>query len=229
MWKHVIRARMSISSMWGDERGAAMMIFALAVVPMIIICGVAIDYTRAAMVRGKLAAIADASVLVGTTPVMMANTSTQARTAVINMFASQASLISASTYNAANLTVGVTDTTTTNGTQRVVALTYTASVQNFFALFESLASLTFTVSSTASANTAPNINFYVLLDNSASMEIPATTAGINTLQNATGCALACHENDYKDPELNAYPGWGTIDSYTYAENNGIVLRIDNVR
>ena len=50
------------------------------------------------------------------------------------------------------------------------------------------------------------------------MEIPATTAGITAMVNNTGCALACHENDYTDSEYTVhYPGWGTIDSYTYAE------------
>ena len=46
----------------------------------------------------------------------------------------------------------------------------------------------------------------------------------------TGCALACHETDYKDSEYTVhYPGWGKTDSYAYAESNGITLRIDNVR
>ena len=61
------------------------------------------------------------------------------------------------------------------------------------------------------------------------MEMPLRTAGITALQQPTGCALACHETDFKDGESNPLPGWGTIDSYTYAENIGITLRIDNVR
>ena len=62
------------------------------------------------------------------------------------------------------------------------------------------------------------------------MEIPATSAGISTMVSNTGCALACHETNYTDSEYTThYTGWGKTDSYTYAENNGITLRIDNVR
>jgi hypothetical protein len=45
----------------------------------------------------------------------------------------------------------------------------------------------------------PNIDFYVLLDNSPSMSLPATQAGITQMQSLTGdeatggCAFACHE------------------------------------
>jgi hypothetical protein len=62
------------------------------------------------------------------------------------------------------------------------------------------------------------------------MELPATTQGVNDMITKTGCAFACHENDFKDSELTVqYKGWGTIDSYTFAKNAGIALRIDNVR
>jgi hypothetical protein len=85
------------------------------------------------------------------------------------------------------------------------------------------------VTASASASTARNIDFYLLLDNSPSMELPATQAGVDAM-NAFGCAFACHEQNLSDTEYSTqYPGWGTIDSYAYAENNGIKLRIDNVR
>jgi len=51
----------------------------------------------------------------------------------------------------------------------------------------------------ASAQTPPNIDFYLLLDNSPSMSLPATQAGIIKMQSLTmaqesgGCAFACHQ------------------------------------
>ncbi len=46
----------------------------------------------------------------------------------------------------------------------------------------------------------PNIDFYLLLDNSPSMSLPATAAGITSMRNLTsnqdggnGCAFACHQ------------------------------------
>ncbi len=212
-----------------DRRGNITLIFALAAVPLLLAGGIAIDYTRAAMVRGRITAVADAAALAATTPAMMQQPATNAQAAAASMFAAQAALVSGMTYNAGNLTVNVTDASGANGVTRTVSVSYTGSVANSFSQFEGLAQTNFTVSSGVSGATAPNINFYLLLDASPSMEIPATTAGITALQNATGCALACHETDYKDSELTAYTGWGKIDSYAYAENNGITLRIDNVR
>ena len=50
------------------------------------------------------------------------------------------------------------------------------------------------------ASIPPNINFYLLLDNSPSMSLPATTDGISLMQTLTykqysgaGCAFACHQ------------------------------------
>jgi hypothetical protein len=54
--------------------------------------------------------------------------------------------------------------------------------------------------SEASAQVPPNIDFYVLLDNSPSMALPATQAGITLMESLTpkqdsntGCAFACHQ------------------------------------
>jgi hypothetical protein len=52
--------------------------------------------------------------------------------------------------------------------------------------------------SQASAQAPPNMDFYVLLDNSPSMALPATAAGITKMESLTtqeetgGCAFACH-------------------------------------
>ena len=51
----------------------------------------------------------------------------------------------------------------------------------------------------AQASVPPNINFYLLLDNSPSMSLPATSAGVTSMQSLTsqqetgGCAFACHQ------------------------------------
>ena len=83
---------------------------------------------------------------------------------------------------------------------------------------------------------APNINFYLLLDNSPSMDLPATSAGITAMINATknapsnggnagGCAFACHESD---PAADNLGNPGGIDNYQLAQNLGVVTRIQNM-
>ena len=222
-----------------DRRGNVAIIFAVAAIPMVLINGIAIDYARDAMIRGQMTAVADAAALAATTPAMFAEDTATAQAASIIMFKAQAALVQGAMVNygspncsttSPGLCVNVTDTNVTNGKVRQVSVTATISVKNFFGGLENAPTTTFAVTSTATVRTAPNINFYLLLDSSPSMELPATTAGINTMVKNAGCALACHETDLNDSELKStFPGMGKYDSYTYAEKNGITLRIDNVR
>jgi hypothetical protein len=57
--------------------------------------------------------------------------------------------------------------------------------------------------SRARAVTAPNVDFYLMLDTSPSMEIAATSGGMAALKAATqsneyGCAFGCHQSDTGD-------------------------------
>jgi len=218
-----------LKALLADRNGNVAIIFALAAIPLFIALAASVDYARAAKARGELAAIADAAVLTGTTPTMMAQSTTSAKAAIANMFAAQAQQIGGLTYAAKNLTVDVTDTKQPNFTQRTVNLTYKAQVANAFGAFLAQAQTGFTVTASAATTNAPNIDFYMLVDNSPSMELPATTQGVSDMIAKTGCAFACHETNMADNESKGYPGYGTIDSYTFAENAGIALRIDNVR
>jgi Flp pilus assembly protein TadG len=213
-----------------DRKGNVAIIFAFAAIPIFVGLAAAVDYSRAAKVRGELAAIADAAVLTGTTPTMLTQSSATAQAAVQSMFAAQAQTIRGQTYDATQLTVTVSDDKQSTYVKRTVQLNYNASVPNMFGALLSQSQTSFPIQSTAATSNAPNIDFYLLVDNSPSMELPATTQGVSDMIAKTGCAFACHENDFKDSELSVqYKGWGTIDSYTFAKNAGIALRIDNVR
>jgi Flp pilus assembly protein TadG len=224
-----LRKPLGLKSLRDDVSGNVAVLFALAAIPLFIGVGAAIDYARAAKVRGEVAAIADSAVLTGTTPAMLTQTAAAAKTAVQTMFAAQAQQINGLTYDATKLSVSVTDTQQTNTILRTVTLSYQAQVHNVFGAFDSRTATSFAIASSASTTSAPNIDFYMLLDSSPSMELPATTQGVSDMVSQTGCAFACHENNVSDGEYSHYSGWGTIDSYTYARNNGIALRIDNVR
>ena len=103
-----------------------------------------------------------------------------------------------------------------------------------------------------SAQMPPNIDFYLLLDNSPSMSLPATTAGITQMESLTskqatgGCAFACHQASTNNGDTAGNPCTnGTaptqssglycaasqgaqIDNYQLARNNGITLRLDEL-
>lgn len=219
-----------VQTLVADRKGNVAIIFAFAAIPIFIGLAAAVDYSRAAKVRGELGAIADSAVLTGTTPTMLTQSAATAQAAVQSMFAAQAQTIRGQTYDATQLTVTVSDDKQTNYVKRTVQLNYNATVPNMFGALLSQSQTSFPIQSTAATSNAPNIDFYMLVDNSPSMELPATTQGVSDMITKTGCAFACHENDVSDSENTVhYKGWGTIDSYTFAKNSGIALRIDNVR
>src|SRR6202050_471409 len=119
------------------------------------------------------------------------------------------------------------------GLVRTVTVSYTATstntFPNVFALLTKTPETTWPMSGSATATSysAPNINFYLLLDNSPSMDIAATSAGITTMVNNTsqqgGCAVACHESD---PSVDNLGNPNGEDNYTLAQNLGVVTRIE---
>lgn len=215
----------------GDRRGSTAIIFALALIPIIFMIGMGLDFSSAAARRIRLNAAADAAALAMVTPTAMTETCADAQAAAQNVFMGEASLVSGITYGAPTFS-GCQD----NATTRTITVSYTAnSINNFpniLALLTKTPEMTWTVtgSSTATATTAPNINFYLLLDNSPSMDIAATTSGINTMVANTsaqgGCALACHESNPSSSDVAGNPNGE--DNYTLAKNLGVVTRIENM-
>jgi len=201
------------------------MIFAISVVPLLYLTGMGVDYSSAALREAQMNAIADAASLAAVTPAMMLQTDSASITQAQNAFNSQASAVSGVTYNSANLSVTVADTVTT----RTVTVTYTAASQNFFPNVLGQTTIALKGTSQAIGAVAPNINFYLLLDNSPSMAIAATQAGINTMVSNTstqgGCAFACHESHPSTDNLGNPSG---EDNYQLARNLGVTLRIDNL-
>jgi Flp pilus assembly protein TadG len=182
-----------------DRRGNVAMMYALLLPVLLFGAGFAIDYTHAKQVQTKLDAAADAAVLAALTPSMMEQSNAAAQTAATNLFTAlanaQTSLIAADTV----VTVQVCSPTACSPGQRTVTVSYTAANQNIFSSVLGASALQIAGSSTANASIAPNINFYLLLDNSPSMALPQTSAGIATMESLTpqqdggsGCAFACH-------------------------------------
>jgi len=227
------------------SEGTVAMIFGLSLVPLVFLSGAGVDYGSAAMREAQLNAIADSASLAAVSPAMMDQGDSASITAATNYFNAQAQAITGINYNTNNLSVTVTDSITT----RTVVVSYTAQSQNFFPNVLSVAlggatTIGLSGSSTAVGSVAPNINFYLLLDTSPSMGIPATSTGINTLITNTsaqgGCAFACHESNPSADNLGnpknlkcsdgttKFPSGGE-DNYAVAQCLGLTLRIDNVR
>jgi Flp pilus assembly protein TadG len=208
-----------------DRRANVAITFALALVPLIFLIGMGLDFASATQKRTRLNAAADAAALAAVTPSMMQQSTATAQTAATNMFNAYASGVAG--VSGATPTVNITSSN--NGLTRTATVSYTASSVNNFSGILRQANWTITGSSTATSSTAPNIDFYLLLDNSPSMAIAATTAGINTMvantQSQGGCAFACHETN---PQADNLGNPGGIDNYQLAKNLGVVTRIQNL-
>jgi Flp pilus assembly protein TadG len=214
-----------------DRGGNTAIVFALSLVPIIFLTGLSLDFSAAAQKRIVLNAAADSAALSMVTPTAMTQPCAQAQTNATNIFQGQASQIKNLNYTPPTIT-GCQDNVST----RTVTVNYTEASINAFpnvlALLTKATEATWTISgsSTATATTAPNINFYLLLDNSPSMDIAATTSGINTMVANTssqgGCALACHETNPTSGDIAGNPNGE--DNYTLAKSLGVVTRVQNM-
>ena len=203
-------------------------IAALTMVPIIFLLGMTLDFTQALRKKQQLDAAADAAAIAAVRPAMLIQSDTVAQSTANAIFMSVASGMSGLVATPTP-TITITDT----GLQRTVSVTYTAaSLNNFPKVLVNTASWPISGSATAQASSAPNMNFYLLMDDSPSMGIGATLTDINNLITATApalqpssqsqnCGFACHET-------NISHDGGTRDNLTIARNNNVTLRIDLV-
>ena len=209
-----------LSRFVSDRNGNIAVIFALALVPLLSFVGAAVDYSLAARARAKLIAALDIAVLVATAKSEITKTASAAQSDAVNTFTGQMSALGLTT---SSVTINVTDSVTT----RTATGTATAAVTTYFMGILGYKTIGFTASSSAAASLPAYIDFYVLLDNSPSQGIGATTADMTALQNATSdsCAFACHDtytsSTQKTLQTNSY--------YSIAKKLGIKMRIDLVR
>jgi hypothetical protein len=111
-------------------------------------------------------------------------------------------------------------TVSKTGSVMTAKVSVTANYKSYILGMIGLGTIALNVNSTSSSTVPPYIDFYLLLDNSPSMGVGATTTDINTMVANTSdkCAFACHEDDK--------PG---TDYYAKAKTLGVTTRIDVLR
>jgi Flp pilus assembly protein TadG len=217
------RVPMLVRRFCQDSSANVTIIFALSFVSIVFMVGMALDFTVATQKRARLNAAADAAALSAVTPQMANQTIAATQTFAQNIFMGQASTVTGLNYSVPTINI------TQDGLVRTATVSYTASSANAFSGVLGNKSWPIAGSSTATSKYSPNVDFYLLLDNSPSMAIAATTAGINTMVSNTkaqgGCAFACHETNPKADNLG---NPGGIDNYQLAKNLGVVTRVQNL-
>ena len=197
-----------------DRRANTSMIFALSMPVLTLGIGVAVDFTNASVTRNRLNAAADSAALAALTPAMMKLSNAQAQTAAQNMFLGRvASLTNVTLVGTPTVSVNQSPT---NSSMRVATVSYQASVTTLFggvlAFFGALPAgqgMVVGGTSTAQAAGPANVDFYLLLDNSPSMSLPATSAGITKMESLTpqqgNCAFACHQASTNNGDTQGNP------------------------
>jgi Flp pilus assembly protein TadG len=225
-----------------DRSAAVALTFAISVLPVTLLIGIAVDLGFATQSKAQLNAAADAAALAAATTAAngftagLSNYIALGQTAGSQWFDSQGKMtLNTSTPTA---TVGVTQT----GSVFLSTVTYQATVPTYFGGIVGLATIPVSGVSSATISTNAYVSVTFLLDNSSSMLIAALPAGVSNLNAWTPigastpnkpagltagsvpsglgglkCAFACHW----DANNNDY--------YGLARKNNVQLRFDVVQ
>lgn len=140
--------------------------------------GAAVDYSLAVPAKARL----DAALLVATANNDIKKTAAVAQSDALTMFNAQAS--------ACGLTVSsVSVTVTVSVSSRSATGTATITLKTYFMGLFGYATMEVSASSSAGASLPTDMDFYIVLDNSPSQGLGATTADMTALQNATLIAV----------------------------------------
>ena len=168
--------------LWNNRRGNVALITAFMLIPLTVALGTAYDFTMAESRQDQIDGMADIATLGGVTPQMMGLSNTAAQAYSKNLFTSQLATVNGVTYNLSDIdTTGSGDSSTGATVVRTIVINYKAASTNVFASLVNMPTFPLKGSSTATSSAAPNIDFYLMLDTSPSMEIAATSTGIATM------------------------------------------------
>lgn len=222
-----------------DQTASVALMFAVSVLPIILVIGLAVDFGFVTQSQAQLNSAADAAALAAAKTAADAFTAGQqnyialGQTAGSQWFSSQSTTIMNTSQQAVTVTV------IQSGSSFASTLTYQATVSTYFATLVGYSTVPLAGTSSATITTNAYAAVAFLLDNSSSMLIAATQAGVDKMNSITPvggttpnkpsglsqqsvpnglgglqCAFACHW----DANGNDY--------YGLASNNHIQLRFD---
>ena len=203
------------------DSGAMAMVAALAAIPMIGAAGMALDFAVQNSRQADFQATADAAVLAG-----VKATTEKLTSGAGNSIAKQAGKKAAADYfsTQADRFPGTRGQFSIDididGTEVHGKGVYDGKMKTYLSQLIGMKALNISAVSEVSSGVAPAVDLHLLVDVSASMGIGASTADIQTMAGAIGCAFACHAP-------SGMTGFG--DTVTAAHNAGARLRIDVVR
>ena len=208
-----------------NARGSVAIVMGLSMIPLMLAAGVAADFAVTQSVKARLDAAADAAALAAIKT---------AQATIVDIGASNPNpdpqaiaageaqggklFLAQAGRNGANLTGAPSVTVTISGQTISATASYNAAVASNFGRLAGVDTLAVQGAATATLTMGKYLDFYLLLDVSASMGLPSTPTGQSALAtinpDGSGCFFACHFSGYR--------------SYNTARANDIQLRIDAV-
>ena len=206
-----------------DRSGNFATMTVLLAVPLIAAAGLAIDVTNALVVRNELYNAADAAavgaIATSSPAVAAAMAMTGDGTITVGQDDAKKLFFGQASGDLQNVPINVN--IVVNRVSNVVSSSVSFSATVPTTLMQIMGKTSIQIAGTASAQyqTASFIDFYMLLDNTPSMGVGATSTDITMLQSHTSdtCAFACH--DLNNPN----------DYYSLAKSLQSNMRIDGVR
>lgn len=204
-----------------DVRGNVIMMVGLAVPVIFLFVAGALDFSRVIALKGELQDAADVasvgSVAINSTAYKIGQTMGSGEITAGEVDAARIFYSDMKTHPELSAVTPKAKVIKT-GTLITSSVTVTASYKPYMLGLFGFKTLPISATSKSQASMPPFIDFYLLLDNTPSMGLGATTADIALLEKKAGCAFACHEDDK--------PG---TDNYAIAKKFGVTTRIDVVR
>ncbi|MFH6785877.1 MULTISPECIES: pilus assembly protein TadG-related protein [Methylobacterium] len=219
--------------------GSINVLFGLSLIPIVGLIGLGVDYGMTVTNRARLDRAADAAAMAAivTAKAYIAAHSGETNVAAAAKKAGETQATNTFNVNAGSVplsTVSLTaPTVTINGQTISSSISYTATIQNSFSKLFMVATSTVANTITASVDLPSYFDFYLMVDVSGSMGLPATTDGMANLAKSNtdmvgdykqGCQFACHFK--RDGHTSTdFIGWtlaaGKIQLRSDAVNNAV--------
>ena len=201
-------ARRGLARFAADERAAVAMLFGLLLLPLLLAVATSVDFLRAHDARGRMQAALDAALIAAIKKIDRLDQTALER--VIGEWL--AAQDPRGGFVLTRVAIDRGDATIRADARLDLPTTIMRAV--------GIDALPIAVSSTVIGPLSSYLNIHLLLDNTGSMLLPATTTGRDAMKTGRACQFACHTCD------------GTclhgISNYTYARNHAIRLRTDVV-
>ena len=224
-----------------DRRGNIAMIAALSILGLVGSAGLGIDYYNALAAKTRLDLASDAAAIAAINAAQSyieANSATQTDPALSTAAeaAGEAQALKVFNSNAGSTAkIAATPTITISriGQTFNATITYQATSQNAFGPIFGVKQINITGTSASSLTMGKYLDFYLLLDVSGSMGLPATTAGQTQLAAISpdmknvypgGCVFACHFSQKMCTTIAKPSTAQACQGYNLAQSNNIELR-----